>query len=660
MPAFLTDDQVAALEKPKKLISDEEMATLEQSADDYARQTDSVLRSTGKAGLEAVGAVSNFTDRFGGGASSRAAIGAAQEGKPIGAAFANQFLQDPSTAPSGKQIAAKAGLSEEEFRTPIIMNPFTMERFKVSPAGIAGGALETGLDPAGMLLPGAIESRALKSGLGLVEKYAPRMAEGLGRFAEERAVKAATGENRAAIKKLARVKGQSAGDVDRAVSNLRKTGRTLLEPDEAGAPAGGWFSNAEEIGRNAAAKRQFYGKKIEEVGNAVEKIAPNSIIGSDLAKDLTTYSESIPNVGKGANLRSRLAEEAGRFNDLGPISFKQAQDIKGQFPYEPQAADVLISDKDVTNRIHGIIGSKMDLAASRASAPKPEVRPSAFGSDLHKGKPSIDIDGGFSLVQRNKNEITYSKSPVSRKEAWDIIDKNNDKTVGTIFTETDKGTGVPFVRQSNVIDEYRNKGLGTKAYDKLARHYGRLDSDYNAMSDSAKKVYDKLGAETLAEENAAGSARRSIKRQAPSEEDMATLNQYGPAKEKYGIYKNVADAGTEQALRTLGRRMVSPSSHALGAATGIAAAGDLATKGLYGAAAAGVNQALLSRGSAFAARSADAISKKLMQAPGLYQKWLPTMQKAAKAGNAVVMATHHQLMNNDADYRRLMLSQDQP
>ncbi len=448
----------------------------------------------------------------------RAAVGAAQNDQPVGKAFANQFLREPETAPTGKQIMAKAGLSEEEFNTPLISNPFTGQHFRTSPAGLAGGLAETALDPL-TYIPGELAAKSAAKGAEIVAKVAPRAGQAAARFAEERAVKAATGENRRAIKNLARVKGQSGSDVDRAMGNLRQAGRTLLSEDDAGPAAVGWLSNSESIGREALAKKNFYGKQIGKVGETVDRLTPDAMTGADLATDLRQYSSSIPNVGKGSVLKKRLEDEAKNLDEMGPISFKQAQEIKAQFPYEPQAADALISDKDVTNRIHGIIGGRMDTAAEKAKAP-------------------VELGG--------------------------IISPR-------------------------------------------------------------------------------------------SEEELAALSAYDPAKKKYGVYKNVADAGAEQSMRTLGRRLVSPSSNAAAIGTGIATAGEGFKKaGLAGAAAGLANQIALSRGSAFAARASDAISKKLMAAPGVYQKWLPTIQNAARAGDAAVVATHKQLMANDPVYYRLM------
>ncbi len=512
----------------------------ENAMDPYYRKAQATLEGIGGTAMRGLNAASRFVDRYTM-APVRAGIGALQSGDPVGESVANQFLREPEAAPTAKQLAVNAGISEEEYNTPLIANPFTGEHVKVSPAGVVGGVAEAVVDPISWL-PGVAEAKLLKGGGKLVGKLAPAAGESLGRFAEERAVKAATGENRSAIKKLAKVKGQSSGDVDKAIANLRKSGRTLLETDEAGGPAVGWLSNAEDVGRNAAAKKDFYGRQIGSVGPVVDELAPGAIVPQALAEEVAAFSREIPNVGKGAPVRKRVAEESGRLRDYGlseeefgpakPINFSQAQELKAQYPWEPQSADVLISDKDASNRINRIISGKMDQAVETAKGAKPTFR----------GEPMAN--GGERIVAQG---------------------------------------------------------------------------------------------------------------QSPTPEQLAILNSYGPAKQKYGVYKNISDAGTEQAMRTLGRRMISPSSHAAGIGTGIATASEgLQKAGLMGTLAAGANQFALSRGSAFAARASDAISKKLLASPQTYQRWLPAMQKAAVGGNAAVVALHHQLMNSDPEYKRLM------
>lgn len=101
--------------------------------------------------LGIIGEVGRQYDRFAA-APARAALGAMQDDKGFGGlatgakAFARQWGKEPELAPTGKEMATKAGLSDE----PYIRTPFrTMkgETVKVSPAGIAGAGIDAIADP---------------------------------------------------------------------------------------------------------------------------------------------------------------------------------------------------------------------------------------------------------------------------------------------------------------------------------------------------------------------------------------------------------------------------------------------------------------------------------------------------------------------------------
>jgi hypothetical protein len=102
-------------------------------------------------GLSAVG---RQVDRFTG-APVRAAIGAAQTGQPVGSAFTSQFAKPPEAAPTGKEIAARTGLSTDPFIKLPLKGP-TGEVFKVSPAGIAGTAVDIIADPTNIIPAGLV------------------------------------------------------------------------------------------------------------------------------------------------------------------------------------------------------------------------------------------------------------------------------------------------------------------------------------------------------------------------------------------------------------------------------------------------------------------------------------------------------------------------
>jgi len=114
-----------------------------------------VPKSPGEMLSEGFLSASEFVDKYTG-APVRAGIGALQEGKglfdALGAAR-EQFGAEEITAPTGKQIAKRAGLSAEE----TLRVPGT--DFTFSPAGAAGLGVEVVADPT-TLIPGAAVGRA--------------------------------------------------------------------------------------------------------------------------------------------------------------------------------------------------------------------------------------------------------------------------------------------------------------------------------------------------------------------------------------------------------------------------------------------------------------------------------------------------------------------
>lgn len=533
MPSFISDDEMDELEKSGgSFISDDQMLELEKSADDYARQGAGMIERGAQSVGQGISNVAEKIDQYNPfGASLRAGIAAKQDGESFAAAYGNQFLREPKDAPTAKDLLGKAGVSTKEFDTGLVKNPFTGEEYKASPAGIGGAAVMAATDPT-TYIPGRAVAKGLEMGARGVSKMAPEVAAYMARVAEERAVKAGTGQSIRAMRKIAKVSPQGGADMSRAADNLQRAGRQMLEPDEAGKSIVGWTDNARGIGEKAATKRGFYGNQIGEVGKTVDKLNPQgAIIGEDLAKELRTYAESIPNVGQGAQIRQRVLAEADNVSALGPMSFEQAQKVKNQFPFKPQAADALISSQDATNRVRGVVSSGMNESVEKTAA-----------------RNALPEDIGPQLPQ-------------------------------------------------------------------------------------------------------------------PSADDAAKLSKYGEAKDRYGLYKDIESAGQDRSLKDLSNRFVSPSSYGAGAGVGVATAaakGDLSQAGLMGLAATAINKIVIERGSAFAARSADAISKQLLKAPDRMRKWMPILQQAAKRGNEALVVTHHTMMENDSDYRQAMTEAEAP
>lgn len=347
----------------------ESLAHAKSGADDWEEiNGPGILRQAGQYALEKVGKASRFFDSVTG-APVRAAVGAMQEGKnprEVGSAAYEQFGKNPDLAPTGKDIAKKFGVPDTEFDTGIYINPFTHEQVKTSPAGLVGTGVDVALDPT-TYLTGALGGALEKSAAATVGKLEPKITEYLSQKAAERAVKAGTGQSIKDIRRIAKSSTKGAIDLPRAEANLRSTGEELLRPNDQGERVVGWFDRPEEIAPKANARKGEFGQQIGDVGKSIDQTTPaGAVSGWSIAKDLQDYASSIPEVGAGKGLKARLESEIENLKMMGNLSFEEAQKIKNQFKWEPQAPDALISNKDVTNQINQIISKNMEDAASQA------------------------------------------------------------------------------------------------------------------------------------------------------------------------------------------------------------------------------------------------------------------------------------------------------
>jgi len=118
----------------------------------------------------------------------------------------------------------------------------------------------------------------------------------------------------------------------------------------------------------------------------------------------------------------------------------------------------------------------------------------------------------------------------------------------------------------------------------------------------------------------------TAKVRAVSEEDLSILNSAEDTNNKFGTYKDAEKLSAVEGLRS--------PTFSLNVLVDIG------------------NKIALEKGPAFTAKSADAISRAILGAGTAYNKYVMPFQRAAKAGNAAVVGLHHQLMNNDPEYRQ--------
>lgn len=194
-PAFDPNKPFKAVDKPA-FDPNQPFDTVEENY--LSLEQPGFLKSAAQWTLGKVEDAGRFVDSYTG-APTRAAIGAYQDNQSPLAAFAQQFGENPDIAPSGKQIATKAGLDTKNpvltaaeqakfdqmyapnmYQERMRMGGYKDQEFP-SKAGIAGLAIDVSADPTNIfagegLIRGAIGGGAkLAKGAGRVVKGADEM-----------------------------------------------------------------------------------------------------------------------------------------------------------------------------------------------------------------------------------------------------------------------------------------------------------------------------------------------------------------------------------------------------------------------------------------------------------------------------------------------------
>lgn len=162
-----------------------------------------MLSRLGDAALEGVSAAGRFVDTYTG-APTRAAISAAQEGQNPVSAFGKQFGEDPSNAPTGKDIARRAGVPDnalsEALPGAFTDDPVEAEKWykfqrggpaDITASGAAGLGIDVIADPINLVPGGAIAkgAKGAEEVISRGSKIASKLGEKLGKNSARGATK---------------------------------------------------------------------------------------------------------------------------------------------------------------------------------------------------------------------------------------------------------------------------------------------------------------------------------------------------------------------------------------------------------------------------------------------------------------------------------------
>lgn len=221
-------------------------------------------------------------------------------------------------------------------------------------------------------------------------------------------------------------------------------------------------------------------------------------------------------------------------------------------------------------------------------------------------------------------------------------------------TEGGKSLQNRLLAEAANFEKMPNMTFGQMQKFKNQFQYRPQDADAFVSNQDAVNSIKRIIGESM--EAAADKAAISLK-DTPQDAKKAAL--YRDLKKKYGHYKQVAKAATDRQLAEFSNNYVRPMDwlSGLAAGSGVAASGDYvaATAAALGTGA--LTSLARTRGGAFAARSADALSKVLLGNPQKFGKWQNKLISAASRSPNAFVVTHQLLMESDPEYRQTFLSE---
>lgn len=633
------------------------------------------LQSVGAGITHGFGKVAQALDKVTG-APIRAGVYRAMQGKPeeaFGAAI-QQFGEDPTKAPSGKDIAYEAGLSKEPYiRTPIIMNPYTGKEgtLRVSPAGIAGGAIEMGLDPTSYVSGASIGKAAAALGKGLSatagfagRKLAPKIGKLVARVPEEatRAYMAnpsrieetaakyssediknildeTVGEAKSNVIESAAEAEKRRADLKQKIRQKRSDLQRQTIPSDVVKQIQGSLENQKAVlgelstkADEALAKSgvQFTKKGLLQLIDDVGKSAGKYIIGdartsavNKLAATKQRISDSMPDLIPADDLRDVLQQiradidfdlNAGEFNtDLNNMrkafSSRISQALKNQVP-----------------EYSGYMAQMSELSGSL------EQMSRLFGSEKFPGKAY----GTLQSIRKG-----------ARPDVVEAIRRNAELTKNQMLS----GTLGQYQRDAALLNRFqRGEDLSKELFPEDVANLRDIEATqklaediYNPMArlrpgtDKTQSVVRRYGYPTASIEDA-----RAI--EAAGKSAGLNLPQIMQDRATFDAFNKDATAGSRNTLFGLtAGSMLGNDAAAILAALGGFAADRYGGSWTRGAIKTGVG----------AKNVTDRLINYLSNDPGFLAKYGRLFAKTAgRGGMALSLATHHLLMNNDPEYRK--------
>lgn len=307
---------------------------------------------------------------------------------------------------------------------------------------------------------------------GLLDKVTPAIASRLRDTAEQRAFKAAVGNQ------------QKVYDDAVKQGRVNDIGRDLLDYGVVG-----FGDKARTISGKADAARKVVGQEMGDLLAHIDSKAEGVVDGGSIAQRIRDYAGSIHGEGN-SSTSQKLNAIADAYETKGPMSLVQAQVEKNSFKYRPGDPGATF-DKEAINRVKGIIGDEMERGIAEYQA---------MGLSKTQAAEAVATGTGPSraLSQEGQAVLRDAAPAESASETYQSLKRNygSFKTAGTAAEKL--GNRQDKNRTLSLTDYLMGGlaggatlnpgvGLGIAIANKLARERGS-----SALAVSADKVANVL------------------------------------------------------------------------------------------------------------------------------------------------------------------------
>ncbi len=207
---------------------------------------------------------------------------------------------------------------------------------------------------------GAIGGAAGQAVAPLVSKGVDAAKAAIQKMANERALNAVAGKgNSAQYRRMLGITKANPGDPARIQAKKDKLA-TDIRAENVISP----FDKIDDIGHKVYEAQSKYGSQMQAVSKEIDALTPVIVDMKKIATRIREFADKQVKTRRGKKIANELYAEAEAFDEMGMVSFAEAQKVKNDFKWKATDQDALISNSKIVNKLNSLVGDEMEHVAN--------------------------------------------------------------------------------------------------------------------------------------------------------------------------------------------------------------------------------------------------------------------------------------------------------